>query len=268
MKLQRQPYDLCILGSMIIGLSLGGCGITAADPAGAAKPLPTECDNPAGQKPEQGGLVVLDWTGGTSPIYPNEQFKGVDLGGFLAADGGTLVDDEGLFQELVRQEVSRIYCDSPEVSLRVLNGEDEVEGIRADTVVLLTQEVRPDGSLDIGQAEYDPCNRQNDNTAIIFGKRIQQLGGAYTREEWVRVFANVIAHEIGHTLGYAHVTRNQTSNTERSLYVELMLDRHTMTEMRQEQRFLGDQTNCPDHLPDNQDSLQGNTIIRRPTHQQ
>ena len=202
----------------------------------------SDCADDIGVPPRSVDVVLLDWTGGTSPIYAGHAFEGLDLTAFKTAEGGTLADDPESFKELVRARIVQIYCDWPEVAVVTVNGEDSQP---ADTIVHLTQAVQPEG-MDIGEGEYDPCNRQNDNAAIIFGERLWELADAYTFDEWVTVFANVCAHEIGHTLGYGHIVREERTDLERSAYVELMLDRHTMAEMRRAQRFVVEQTNCPD----------------------
>ena len=224
--------------------------MTTADPSGSKQQYLYECDPSATEKAETADLVVLDWSGGVNPIYSDQLLGGIDLAQFDIAEGGTLADHSDQFKEMVRREVAAIFCEWPEVAVIVENGEDDGAGQFADTIVHITHEVRPDGKMDIGQGEYDPCNGQNDNAAIVFGKRILQLGGAYSLEEWVRVFANVTAHEVGHTLGYGHVLREEREDVGRSIYVELMLDRHTMTEMRKAQRFVATQSNCPDESGD------------------
>ena len=60
------------------------------------------------------------------------------------------------------------------------------------------------------------------------------------------IFANVTAHEIGHTLGFPHVARSDVPDSPHALFVELMLAGHTVDEMLRPQRFLADETSCPD----------------------
>lgn len=186
-------------------------------------------------------VVLLDWTGGISQIYPRQRLAGLDLSAFETTIGGTLADDAGRFKELVRVQIAQIYYDWPEATVVIIDDEDNR---LVDTIVHLTQEIQPGEGRDIGEGEYDPCNRQNDNAAIIFGERIRQLAGRrHTFEEWVTVFANVCAHEIGHTLGYGHIVRREAPVADP--FVELMLDKHTMAEMFRAQRFIVEQTNCP-----------------------
>jgi hypothetical protein len=96
----------------------------------------------------------------------------------------------------------------------------------------------------VGEGEFDVCNRQHDNAAVVFGEQIRRLAGILAFDEWIRVVGNVVAHEIGHTLGFGHVLRDEYEPAERALYVELMLDGHTMGELRRPHRFIVEQTNC------------------------
>lgn len=239
----------CALGVWFIGLSLAsaitGCGAPLNDRT-VLKPLfASECDSDAQAAFDSVDVVILDWTGGRNPIYPDDVLEGVDLSLFDTADGGTLGDDEEAFKEAVRREVARIYCDLGTMPVRVRNGEDDDVDYDV-TVVHITQEIRPGGGTDIGEGEYDPCNAQHDNAAILFGERLLTLSNAYAYEEWVNIFANTCAHEIGHTLGFGHISRRDRPDTGRTLYIELMLAGHTMAELRYPQRFLAGETNCPD----------------------
>ncbi len=206
-------------------------------------------------------LVVLDWSGGVNPIYPNHYLEGLDLSAFPVEEGGTLADDAEVFQELVADAINKIYCQWPDADVAVRIGEYEENEPYADTILHLTQELRPDGGMDIGQGEYDPCDRQDDNVALIFGERIRELSSVYTFDEWVNVFANVCAHEIAHTLGYGHILREDRSDTERSAFVELMLDRHTMAEMRRPHRFVAEQSNCTIQPIAGPRTVSGSTIV-------
>lgn len=241
----------CVHSLLLIGLPIccaalaGGCGTSFGESSAARILFVAECEEHA----DAGGIpadrILLDWTGGTSPIYPDDPFPGIDLTDFPTSDGGTLADHADAFKEDVRQEISAIFCAWDEANVVVANGEADWNA--ADTIVLLTHAVPPNGSADIGEGEFDPCNRQNDNAALVYGKRLRQLGGDYTYDEWVTVFANVCAHEVAHTLGYGHIDRDDAPQSERALYVELMLGGHTMAEMRRPQRFVVDQSYCPDN---------------------
>lgn len=248
-ELRGKERHRCMLRAAVIGLPLSagaggaGCGITLREAASVQQVLfVSECERQASYA--HPAVVVLDWNGGTNAIYPHEPFAAIDLGLFETSDGATLADDAESFKEQVRLEVARIFCEWPETDVMVFDGADDPGA--PDTVVSITGALQPNGGMDIGEAEYDPCDRQHDNVAVIFGERIRRLGTGYALEEWVRVFANVCAHEIGHTLGYGHVATEQLADYEPLPAVELMLSHHSMTEMRKPQRFVVSQTYCPE----------------------
>jgi hypothetical protein len=207
----------------------------------AARPVYlTECATEDGQPVPTDDLVLLNWSGGVSPLYPDTPIDGLDLSAFPTAGGGTLADREAEFKDAVRSAATRAYCTSDAAKVRIEHDGFAHRGPAA--VVHLGQVPSMGGAGQIGEGEYDPCNRFHDDAAIIFGEQIRRLGGPYTFDEWVTMFANVTAHEIGHMLGYGHVERSDEAT--RSLYVELMLAGHTISELQREQRFVVSQDNC------------------------
>lgn len=220
-------------------LVLSGCGNNLGNTATKSL-FVTECDGAATPT----DLVILDWSGGTSKIYPDDEFPGLDFASFDTADGGTLADASEAFKDAVRREVVHILCGLPTVSVAVQNEKDRLD---ADaTTIYVVHAPSQAGGGQIGEGEFDPCNLQHDNSALVFGDELRDLPGSYTFDDWVLIFANVAAHEIGHTLGFNHVPRSEPSESEHVLYVELMLAGHTVDEMIRPQRFLSGETNCPD----------------------
>ncbi len=224
-------------------LLLPGCGNTLADPTTNATLFVADCSN-SGEPAQASDVVVLDWTGGNSDIFPDLDLPELDLSAFATLDGGTLADDVEGFRETVRSQVARTLCDFPDVAVAVRTGEGPSETPVSTVYVAHLESPRYHGQ--IGEGHYDVCNIEHDNEAVLFGREFLYLGGPYTVDEWAVMFANVIAHEIGHMVGYGHVERGDSADAEHSLFAELMLASHTLDELLSEQRFLSPQTNCPE----------------------
>lgn len=190
----------------------------------------------------QSSLVVLRWSGGVSSLYPTQDLEPLDLASFKTDDGFTLADFEEVFKEEVRWRVETILNDSPLLDVNVII--DEKGSPAAETIVHLAQEVSPVGDKEIGRGDFDPCNLRRGDEAVIFGEQILALGGEYSFDEWVNVFANVSAHETAHTLGFGHTPRPEHPVAERPLFIELMFGGHTMAEMRLEQRIMAEPSAC------------------------
>jgi hypothetical protein len=228
----------------VVALIACGCG-AIGNTTYKRNDIPADiCPGAATEKTTAADAILLDWSGGVSRIYPGEQLAGLDLSLFLVTDGTTLLDEADDFKTAVRDEVSRILCDMPTDGVYLTNSKSGLP--RQVTTVYLSQFAPPLGGAQIGQGEYDPCNLEHDNQAIIFGDEILALGDERSFDEWVLVLANVTAHEIGHTLGYGHVPRVMVPAAQQPEFVELMMATHTVDEMKRAQRLLSDESNCPD----------------------
>ena len=232
---------LCV--GVVLSATLVGCGSGAFDADARHALISTQCAG-AEEVVAPATLVTLDWSGGVTPIYPDQLFDGLDLRLFETLEGGPLSDDEDYFKERVRAQGETIFCESPAPKVAVRHAAD-VRGYLGSTVYL-TQSLSLLGGSEVGEGEFDPCDRDDENAAVVFGEQLRQLAGVLRFDEWVLIFANVTAHEVGHMLGYGHIDRDEYEPTGRALFVELMLDGHTISELKRQQRIVSDQTNCPD----------------------
>lgn len=225
---------------------VAGCGQDIAGTFATRTLLVTQCGDEPEDQQIATDLILLQWDGGVTPLYPEHTFAPMDFSEFILTEGGTLFDDVDAFKEAVLQEVTQIFCEHADVNIRVEHAEDFP--LLVATKVYFVQELSPAMAGQIGEAHYDPCNQRHEDTAVLFGEQIRRLSSDFTFDEWVLIFANTAAHEIGHTLGFGHIERGDRPEPHRSLFIELMLDRHTLEELVQEQRFVVELTSCPDEF--------------------
>ena len=188
--------------------------------------------------------VVIDWDAGASVMRDGDWMTPVDLGAFHLPDGWTLADEPN-FQVLVEGRIQTIFDDLEPADIRVVTA-DANEYPEA-TVVLMTFEADPDDPQRVGQAYYDPCDTEPADEAIVWGLAMLELGDGHRLDEWVNLFANVAAHEVAHTLGFAHPEAIDHLGF-RPHPSALMLGSHTLSALLQEQSFQIPQQTCPGDL--------------------
>lgn len=228
-----------------------GCGVGPSEvtPAAGADSDPTGksvvgCSAAPRTINEASTLIVLDWDGGISPLDPSSTLSALEPTDLPMADSvapGEASDD---FKAAVRLRIEMILCGLDPVDMRVILGEAaEYPGA---THVYLTGDEPPNGGIQIGQADYDPCNSQPDDVVLVWGGRlVDAVGEELPRESWVNVLANVCTHEIGHTLGFFHADDLGLAIDPSYEDREIMLSSHTVAALALEQEFLVPQTTCP-----------------------
>jgi len=87
-------------------VAVAGCGNSFDDTSGRVL-FVADCDGIAGTAAGTadvitGELVVLDWNGGVTPLFPGHDFHPLDLSAFHLKEGGSLADDPERFKERVR----------------------------------------------------------------------------------------------------------------------------------------------------------------------
>jgi len=211
--------------------------------AGLPSPAPSGGEDGTSQVASRGQSVRvhLRWAGGESRIHPRLALPGMDFSAFRVAGGGALDSDSAAFRRDVAEHAAQALRQAMGTEIIVLSTEDG--DAAANTVVHVTQSESPNGG-GVGEGEYDPCDAQRDNEAIVFAESLRKRAAScdFSYENWVQVFANVAAHEVAHTLGYAHVERSDYQSWEG--VVELMLDAHTIDELARPQRIITPQDTC------------------------
>lgn len=196
-------------------------------------------------------LVVIDWTGrSVDPTKTGEMWwqnshapsPGIDFSKYnlYTSQGvftGTLANiNVENFKEIVRKKVIKQYENiTPEI--RFVTGEAE-NYTQATKIYLLQAWYKDDPTQGyLGIAVIDHGNQRIvEDTGLIFGNRValvgnerypgmtDEFGYAYDSvEQWANFFANMIAHEAGHTFGFDHPNMNDTGWTYEQKQVETMI---------------------------------------------
>jgi len=248
-----------LLIAMGLAAAISGCGVSVGvggweEDAGTAEAAPRPGER----------LVVIDWEAGPSRMRGGAALTPVDLSAFDVADGSTLAD-EPAFVTLVEQRMQTIFADLEPANVRVMTA--EADDYPEATVVLMTFEADADDPRRVGQAYYDPCDTEPADEAIVWGSAIVALGNGHRLDEWVNLFANVAAHEVAHTLGFAHPEVAADSPLQPDS-TALMLASHTLSALLQDQTFQIPQSTCPGALADGADALAGYRVPDTDTHSQ
>jgi len=229
-----------------------GCGLNGS-PSGdtgastllgdAERMAATACE----RAPDAAGAattVVLDWTGGASRHARGGLTTAftVDLLTIAGDEIPESLTDES-FQQAVLARVRRILCDLDPMDVAVIISEAEYHP--DSTILHISGAVPPGDGNQIGQSDYDPCNLYADDAGLVWGGALAGRIGEATVDQWVNAFANTIAHEIGHTLGFFHPAEVDLARALPIPAAEVMRKSTRISELLESQAFLYEQDTCP-----------------------
>lgn len=186
-------------------------------------------------------LVVLDWDGGRSPLVRDKELAGFNVQSLNFSDGSSVTQVE--FESLVLARVGEILCVLDPMDVAVIKG-DGAEYLDS-TVIHITGDAPANGGKQIGQSHFDLCNEYLDDSGVIWGGALSDRIDGANLDEWVNAFANTIAHETGHTLGFFHPDPEALARLLPSPSSELMRAQTTTKDLLKPQAFLLDQDTCP-----------------------
>ena len=247
----RAGFRVLVIGA---GLVVAGCGAVAtpgALPGGSASaPLSSVVASDAvcsrAPAPEAADtLIVLDWTGGSNRHAPGRVLAGFELSALAISDAADRASiNADAFRADVLARVRTMLCALDPMTVAVVDG--EAEDHPGATVVHITGDEPAEGGKQIGQSDFDPCNRFSDDGAIIWAGAMARRIPEATYDQWVMALANATTHEIGHTLGFFHPTEADLARTlPGNPSAEVMRKTTSISELLSPQAFLIEQDTCP-----------------------
>lgn len=232
----------CLFGLSALTAMVGGCAVIDEYTAPSARtdgPVPS-CDQ--APLPEDAlTLIVLDWDGGESPLVRDKVLTGFDVASLTFADGKVMSQDE--FQAAVLTRVGEILCVLDPMDVAVIIGDGST--YQDSTVIHITGDAPANNAKHIGQSHFDLCNEHLDDSGVIWGGALAERISDATVDEWINAFANTIAHETGHTLGFFHPDPDLVARLLPSPSTEIMRAQTSTADLLQPQAFLLDQDTCP-----------------------
>lgn len=242
----RCLFGRCLFGLLAIGTiaAAPGCGYVPPEVEKSPSPRTDGSVQTCDQAPlpeDALTLIVLDWDGGQSPLVRDKLLTGFNVTSLDIADEKGISQAE--FESVVLDRVREILCvlDPMDVAVIIGDGGDYHDS----TVIHITGDEPANNAKHIGQSHFDLCNEHLDDSGVIWGGALANRVESASVDEWVNAFANTIAHETGHTLGFFHPDPGVVDRLLQSPSTEIMRANTTTEELLKPQAFLLDQDTCP-----------------------